>query len=91
MVGWLTNDQLGGIPNKVVVALLRYYPVIRLKELTKTVYQPRFQCAPQKYKYQALTVSTTIFVMPFNNSATWILSRSSDYLDREMEICKEKL
>jgi len=91
MVGWLTNDQLAGIRNKVVVALLRCYPVICLKELRKTVYQPRFQWTPQKYKSQELSISTTIFVMPLNNSATWILSRSSDYLDREMEICKEKL
>jgi len=82
---------LGGIENKAVVALLRYYPVICLKELRKTVYQPRFQWTPQKCKSQALTISTTITVMPLNNSATWILSRSSDYLDREMAICKEKL
>lgn len=85
------NDQLGGIQNKVVVALLRYYPVICLKELRKMIYLPRFQWTPQKYQSQALTISKTIFVMPLNNSATWMLSRSSDYLDREMEICKEKL
>jgi hypothetical protein len=91
LVGWLPNDQLGGIENKVVVALLRYYIVICLKELRKTVYQPRFQWTPQKYKSRALTISTPIVVMPLNNSATWILSRSSDYLEREMAICKEKL
>jgi hypothetical protein len=82
---------LGRIQNKVVVPLLRYYPIICLKELRKTLYQPRFQRTPQKYKSQALSISTTIFVMPLNNSATWILSRSSVYLDREMEMCKERL
>jgi len=91
LVGWLPTEQLGGIENKVVVALLRYYTVICLKELRKTVYHPRFQWTPQKYKSQALTISTNIIVLPLNNSATWILSRSSDYLDREMAICKEKL
>jgi len=91
LVGWLPNDQLGGTENKVAVALLRYYTVICLKELRKTVYEPRFPWIPQKYKSQALTISTTISVMPLNNSATWILSRSSDYLDREMAICKKKL
>ena len=86
MVGWWTNDQFGGIHDKVIVALLRYCPVICLKELWKTVYQPRFQWTPQKYKSQMLTISPAISVMLLNNSAKWILSRSSEYLERETDM-----
>jgi hypothetical protein len=73
MVGWLTNDQLGGIQNKVAVALLSYYPVICLKEMRKSIYQPRFQLTPQKYKSQALSISTPISVMPLSNSAGQVI------------------
>lgn len=55
--------SLGGIHNKVTVALLRYCPVICLEELRKTIFQPRLQWTPQKYKSQALTISPTISVM----------------------------
>jgi hypothetical protein len=53
--------------------------------------QPRFQWTFQQFKSQTLTISTTISVIPLSNSATWILSRSSEFQEWELEICKEKL